>query len=156
MTKSSRWNGDVVSGAALAALGVFILNEARHWPYMTEEGPGPGFFPLWYGVAMIVLSLWLALSASLRTPKPAVTGGVNWKAVGRAMVVWLAFAVSVGLLQTIGFILSFALLTLFIVVGMYGKSWWLGIGLALVNAVSFHVIFRVALSVDLPPGPLGF
>lgn len=156
MAKASRWNGDVISGAALAALGVFILNEARHWPYMTEEGPGPGFFPLWYGVAMIVLSLWLVLSASLRTPGKTVAGGVNWKGVGRALLVWFAFAVSVGLLKWIGFLLSFALLTVFIVVGMYGKSWRLGIGLAVVNALSFHVLFRMALSVDLPAGPLGF
>ena len=49
--------GDFWSGLALAALGAWIVREARGWPYMTEEGPGPGFFPVWYGSLMVVLSL---------------------------------------------------------------------------------------------------
>ena len=48
--------GDFWSGIALAALGSFIVNEARQWDYMTPEGPGAGFFPMWYGIAMVLLS----------------------------------------------------------------------------------------------------
>jgi len=51
--------GDIVSGAALAGLGVFIIVEARGWEYLGPDGPGPGFFPLWYGIALLVLSLLL-------------------------------------------------------------------------------------------------
>src|SRR2546430_10095375 len=56
--------GDVISGAVLAALGVFIITQARSWDYYTLDGPGPGFFPFWYGVAMVVLSLLLVLNAA--------------------------------------------------------------------------------------------
>ena len=38
--------GDFWAGLALAALGIFIVTQAWGWSYMTEEGPGPGFFPL--------------------------------------------------------------------------------------------------------------
>ena len=48
---------DVWSGLALAALGAYIVFRARGWDYLTPEGPGPGFFPLWYGVAMLGLSM---------------------------------------------------------------------------------------------------
>ena len=48
--------GDVVSGAVLAGLGVFIVLEARRWEYLAPDGPGPGFFPMWYGIALIALS----------------------------------------------------------------------------------------------------
>ena len=46
-------NGDVLSAAVLAALGVYIFMEAREWTYLGDDGPGPGFFPIWYGIAMV-------------------------------------------------------------------------------------------------------
>ena len=45
------------SAAALAALGVYVFMEAWNWPYYNDDGPGPAFFPLWYGAGMVVLSL---------------------------------------------------------------------------------------------------
>ena len=69
--KSWFLKGDVVSGAVLAALGVYIISEARQWNYVGPEGPGPGFFPLWYGIAMVILSLWLVVVSAVR---PAAAG----------------------------------------------------------------------------------
>ena len=33
-------SGDFWSGLALAALGTYIVSEARGWVYMGEDGPG--------------------------------------------------------------------------------------------------------------------
>ena len=38
-------NGDLVSGAVLAGLGVFIVVEARKWEYLAPDGPGPRVLP---------------------------------------------------------------------------------------------------------------
>src|SRR5262245_8687621 len=57
-------NGDAISGAALAALGVYIVMQSRVWDYYTLDGPGPAFFPFWYGVAMVALSLLLIVNAA--------------------------------------------------------------------------------------------
>src|SRR5438067_6900983 len=103
-----RGSPDFWSGLALAALGGYIVNEARRWEYLTPEGPGPGFFPLWYGVAMLALSLALVL-ASTRGP------AVDWRGTGRALAMWAALALCVALGKAIGFALSFAALTYFIV-----------------------------------------
>jgi len=98
--KSWFLKGDVVSGAVLAALGVYIISEARQWNYVGPEGPGPGFFPMWYGIAMVVLSLWLVVVSAVR---PAVAGAkVDWKGVGRAMLVWAVFALCTALLKLLG------------------------------------------------------
>ncbi|HEX4781178.1 MAG TPA: tripartite tricarboxylate transporter TctB family protein, partial [Usitatibacter sp.] len=59
-------NGDFWSGLVLAALGAYIVTAARAWAYMTEDGPGAGFFPMWYGSLMIVLSLVLVARSALR------------------------------------------------------------------------------------------
>ena len=49
-------NADLWSGLALAALGGYIIVQASGWEYLGSDGPGPGFFPLWYGIAMAALN----------------------------------------------------------------------------------------------------
>ena len=60
--------GDFFSGLALAALGTFVVAEALGWEYLTPDGPGAGFFPRWYGMAMIVLSLVLVVRSFRAAP----------------------------------------------------------------------------------------
>jgi hypothetical protein len=57
---------DLSSGLALLALGAYVVARARQWDYMTRDGPGAGFFPLWYGVAMVALSGFLVATSVLR------------------------------------------------------------------------------------------
>jgi putative tricarboxylic transport membrane protein len=148
-----RLNGDVLSGLVLVALGVYVIIEARGWNYMSEEGPGPGFFPLWYGIAMVVLSLALVL----RSATGAATGKpVDWAGVGRALLAWAAFAACVALFQPLGFLLSLALLTLFVMTVMYGRPLKIAVAAAVGNAAGFYLVFVLALGLSLPVGPLGF
>lgn len=157
MAKQSGWlKGDVVSGAVLAALGVYIISEARQWAYMTAEGPGPGFFPMWYGIALAVLSLLLIVQAALRQPSVHDAGRTDWGGIGRALLVWLAFAASTALLKVLGFFIAMALLTLFIIAVMYGKPLKVAVPAALGVAAGFWAVFPLALGVELPAGPLGF
>ncbi|MDP1675157.1 MAG: tripartite tricarboxylate transporter TctB family protein [Burkholderiales bacterium] len=148
-----RLNGDVLSGAVLVALGVYVIIEALGWNYMSEEGPGPGFFPLWYGIAMVVLSLVLVLRSAIN---PAPGAPADWTAIGRALLAWAAFAGCVALMQPLGFLLSFALLTLFVVAVMYGRPLKIAMAAAVGNAVVFYFLFVLALDLSLPVGPLGF
>lgn len=153
MAQSNWMKGDVVSGVALAALGTYIISEARAWSYMGEDGPGPGFFPMWYGIAMVVLSLVLVLRASVQ---PRSGERVNWREVGRALMAWAAFAAAVTSLKLIGFLLALALLTLFVVAVMYGRPLKIAFAAAAGNAAGFYLLFVVALDLSLPAGPLGF
>jgi len=148
--------GDIISGAVLAGLGVFIIVESRNWEYSGIDGPGPGFFPLWYGIAMVALSLLLIAASFLHRTENAKRKPVNWREAGNALLAWLAFALCVGLLKPLGFALSFALLTFFIVAVLYRKP----LATAAITAVSctagFYLVFPLALKVSLPTGILGF
>ena len=155
MTQSVWMKGDVLSGAALAALGAYIISEARHWEYSGAEGPGPGFFPMWYGIAMVVLSLLLVAGTLLRQSRESGSA-VDWQGVGRALTVWAAFAASIALLKVLGFLIVLALLTLFVVAVMYGKPWKVAMAAAAGNALGFYLVFPFALGLSLPLGPLGF
>lgn len=147
-------SGDAVSGAVLAALGAYIISEARQWGYSGAEGPGPGFFPTWYGIALLLLSLLLVVTAVLR---PSTRGGpVDWKGIAQALLSWVVFAGSIALLKLLGFLVVLALLTAFVVLVMYRKPWTTAVYAAVGNAVGFYLVFPLALNVSLPVGPLGF
>ena len=146
--------GDFWSGLALAALGAYIVSEAWRWGYMTEEGPGPGFFPLWYGSLMVVLSLALVVSAVLKRPAGAKATAVRWDDVRRALLCWAAFVASIALMPLAGFMISFALLTWFIVAVMARRPQRVALPLAIGGALFFYALFELGLDLALPHGLL--
>ena len=147
---ADRW-----SGLVLAALGVFIIMEARRWEFLGPDGPGAGFFPVWYGIAMVVLSVVLVISSVLRKASRA-DGAVDSRALGRALAVWLALVVSVAVLKPLGFAISFAALTFFIVAVMYRRPLRIAVTVAIASAAGFYFVFAFALGVPVPAGVLGF
>lgn len=147
--------GDIVSGAVLAGLGIFIILEARAWDYLGTDGPGPGFFPLWYGMLMVALALILVVSSVRKSG--AVTGpALNWREIGRALSAWLALAICVGLLKVLGFLLAFGLFTFFLVYVMYRRPLMPAIAVAVGVCLGFYLVFPLALDVGLPIGRFGF
>ena len=97
-----------MSAAVLAALGVYIFMEARTWDYYGEDGPGPAFFPIWYGVAMVVLSLVLiAISAVAQGAKdaPEAKRRLAGHPAARS-ITWLAFALCASLMDWLGFLIE--------------------------------------------------
>lgn len=146
---------DFYSGLALAALASYIIIQARQWEYVGPDGPGPGFFPLWYGIAMAALSGLLVVTSALRRQN-AESGGIEWRRVGRALAAWVALAVSVAAFKLLGFVVSFAALTFFLVAVMYRRPLALAAAVAAASAAGFYVLFPLALGVPLPLGVLGF
>jgi len=154
MQDRTRNLGDLGSGLALAALGTYVIVQALQWDYLTPEGPGAGFFPLWYGIAMLALSAALVVSELRR--RSSRGAAINWRPLGRALSTWLALAAAVALLKPLGFVISFALLTFFIVAVMYRRPLKIAALVALASAAGFFLVFRLALGVALPIGFLGF
>lgn len=136
-------SGDFWSGLALAALGGYIVYTARGWEYLGQDGPGPGFFPLWYGIAMLALSLVLVFSRKEDQK-------IEWKGAGRAFAAWGVFAVSVAVLKVAGFLVSFSLLTFFLVAVMYRRPPAIAALVAIGVTAGFYLVFPLALGVALP------
>jgi putative tricarboxylic transport membrane protein len=119
---------------------------------MGEDGPGAGFFPLWYGGAMGVLSLVLVASAIVRKSPPKQP--FQWHDLGRALLCWVAFVACIALMPLAGFTVSFALLTWFIVAVMASQPQRIAIPVAVVGAAAFYALFALALDLALPKGML--
>jgi len=138
------FSADFWSGFALAGLGAYIVFEASRWEYIGSDGPGAGFFPLWYGIAMLVLSLILMVSSFKEQHN------IDWSGAGRAFAAWGALVAAMAALKFAGFLISFAALTFFIAVVMYRRPVGVAAGAAVAAAAVFYVIFPLALGVKLP------
>jgi putative tricarboxylic transport membrane protein len=138
--------GDFWSGLALGGLGAYIIVQAWRWEYLGADGPGPGFFPLWYGIAIAALSAALVISSMLKkNPED-----VRWAGAGRALATWAALAVCVALLKVAGFFVCFAALTFFIVAVMFRRPLKVAAAVAVGTAGAFYLVFPLALGVRLP------
>ena len=139
-------NADLWSGLALAALAAWIIVQASSWDYSGPDGPGAGFFPIWYGIAMLALAAALVASSLLRgEPKR-----VDWRGAGRAFAVSAALAVSVLLFKLAGFVVGYGALAFFIVWVMYRRPWPLAAAVAIGLAGGFYLVFPLLLGVNLP------
>src|SRR4051812_35957355 len=117
----------------LAALGGYVTYAGTKLSYVSEVGPGPGFFPFWIGTGLLLFSCYqilLCLSAWRRAGESVQP---NWHGSGRSLLGWLAMAASIFLFRWIGFSVSFILLTLIFIVVLDGRPVLhaLGIGVAL-------------------------
>ena len=137
-----RRSPDFWSGLVLAALGCFIIFRASGWDYLTPEGPGPGFFPLWYGIAMLALSLYLVVSPT--------DARLDRRGFGRALTTWAAIVVCIASLKWLSFVVSFAALVFFMVTMLYRRSAATAALVAVGTAAAFYVLFPLALGVPLP------
>jgi putative tricarboxylic transport membrane protein len=147
---------ELACGAVLVGLGVFVVRESAAWEYMTPDGPGPGFFPLWIGLATIALSVLYIGLLAYDVVREQPVHRTNWTGTGRVLAGWAAFMIAAALLKPAGFIVSFALLVVFLVRVIFARPFVAAFAVGLGSAFGFWVLFVKLLNVRLPTGPWGF
>jgi putative tricarboxylic transport membrane protein len=152
----TRDRGNLFAGALLAAFGIYVISVSSRLAYVSEVGPGPGFFPLWLGIGLVFFSSCLMIGSLMPSRGAAKNEAHSWKAAGRALAGWFAMMVAIALLGKIGFGLSFVILTIFLIVALDRRPPLLAVCVGIGLAVAFHLIFVLALDVSLPKGLWGF
>ena len=147
---------DIIAGACLAAFGIYVISVASKLPYVSEVGPGPGFFPLWLGIGLVIFATCLMLSSFSAFAKDSSSDSAPWEASGRALAGWFGLMVAIALFGWIGFSASFVILTVFLIVALDRRPLLLSVGVGIGLAVVFHILFVTALDVSLPAGRWGF
>lgn len=147
---------ELTAATLLIALGIFIVSEAVNWPYLSKDGPGPGFFPLWTGICIIALAGALVVLQSVQAVRGAMIEKTNWAGSGRIFAGWAGLMISIALLEPAGFIVSFLLLCLFLVMGVFRRSLVAALAVGLGSSIGFWLLFVKLLKVRLPEGPWGF
>ena len=139
-------SADFASGLALGGLGAYIIAVAARWEYIGPDGPGPGFFPLWYGIVMVALSAALVVQSLAKKDERTI----DWSDARAALTTWAAFTVMVAALKFVGFVIGFAALVFFLVLVMYRKPLRVAAATAVAVSAAFYLVFPLALGVKLP------
>ena len=148
--------GSLFAGACLAAFGLYVISVSAKLPYISEVGPGPGFFPLWVGIGLMFFAACLMFASVPAFTKETRSDSPSWEASGRAFAGWVGLMVAIALFGWIGFSASFVILTVFLIVALDRRPVLLSLGVGLGLAVAFHLLFARALDVSLPAGRWGF
>ena len=144
---------DRIGAIVCLVIAGIALWQSMKVPMGNIRQPGPGFLPFWVGVILALLSAGLWFQAGVRKPgvEPVrfLSGEGKWPYVVAAGVGLLTYTF---LLEPLGFIIStfFLLIFLFRVIGK--QKWWVGVTGSILVTFFTHLIFKVALKVQLPRG----
>ena len=145
--------GDLFASLGLIALSAYILREGSGWVVYGSEGPGPGFFPIMYGIVMLGLSLFL-FQRSVRKGTSKSKGPLDYQGIARALATWAALAVCVPLMVVVGFVVGFGIVAFFLIRFVFERSYRTSAIVAICIAVALHLVFPVMLDAPLPVGML--
>ena len=156
MLPGIRDRSGLVAALCIALFGAYVTYVGSNLAYISDVGPGPGFFPFWIGAGLLFFACYHAIQSMLAARQQNQSAQTSWSGSGRALAGWLAMALSIFLFAWIGFAASFVLLTIFFIVVIERRTFLPALGIGIALALIFHVLFVVALGVSLPAGPWGF
>ena len=136
---------EALFGAAVAIAGLAIAVTATGMGYVSSGVPGPGFFPFWVGLLLVVSGLALAVMfwRSPSKTESIETGQLVSIATSGAFLVVLAVAGS--LVATVAYLLATVWMT-------RRHSLFVTFATALITAALVYLTFQVWLLVPLPRG----
>lgn len=148
---------ETAAGSVFVVLGVLVLLETLKFPYFLEGVPGPGFLPLWVSFGIIGTGLVLTAQGIPRrlAPRDEIMwpDAAGWRRVGLMLG---ALAVSLLLLEMLGFMVTVTLFMAVVIFCLGVRSWRMLVSVPLLSAIGLYGIFAVWLRVPLPKGILAF
>jgi putative tricarboxylic transport membrane protein len=145
------------SAIFLLVFGIIISFEARKLEIGRISQPGPGFFPLWLGLALIIVSLALTIKFSREkvdqsSPSKSLWKGLYWEKIVFSLVVLLLYAF---FLEILGYTIATFLLMLFLFKAIGSQRWRVSIVGSVFTSLSTYALFKLWLQVQLPVGLWG-
>jgi len=141
--------GEIIVGLCFLAIGIGFTVGAVKLQIGAPTEPQPGFFPFWDGVVLIALSaafLFQAWGGRAGESHP-------FGRLGGPAVVVLALVLYVATMETVGYVITTALLSAAVLKVLETKTRVL-ILMSLILAVASYLIFDRLLGVTLPLGLL--
>jgi putative tricarboxylic transport membrane protein len=150
---------DYMSGLFLFGVAVVLLFAARRLPFMSQFGPGSGFFPVLLSMLLGLLSLAIIIQTwwknrLVKTPEktPNILGPKKKKYF---IYLGLFFAFSL-FLGRLGYFLSMVFFLGFILKYVEKQSWKTTVGIIIVSGLVSYFLFIKFLAVPLPEGVLSY
>jgi putative tricarboxylic transport membrane protein len=141
----------------LLCFGTFICWEARKLDMGRVVKPGPGFFPFWLGLALIIVSLALVFQFSREKTDPSISSqdlwkGLRWEKILFSLVALTLYAL---FLESLGYILATILLMVFFFRAIEPQRWMVAVFGSVITSFITYALFKSWLQVQLPAGLWG-
>jgi putative tricarboxylic transport membrane protein len=143
---------DIGSSFFLMALGGFTVWQSKKLSLGVPRAPGPGFFPFYLGLLLIVVALIILVQGIKRKPGSHETE-LSKSRVILALAAIFAYSY---ILEPLGYLLSTFFLMFLLLRMMVRKIWWFGPVVACLITLISYIMFKVWLKVFLPTGILAF
>ena len=148
-------NRDLFSSLFWMVIGAGVSYGGYGLELGTLHDPGSGFIFFWVGLIMMGLSLSIFIRALKEKGKAGemrlIWSEVQWKKIVSVLVALFLYGY---FFQTLGFILSAALLLVFLFKAVEPLRWSVAILGAVVSSLVAYVVFQVWLGSQLPKGLL--
>ncbi len=143
---------DRLASILTLALGLLLIHQGANLPSGKEGAPGPGFFPVWIGIALAALSVVLLI----RPASGQKTRDLLPREDGCRRVVWVlaSLVLYTLLLKPLGFIIATFLLFLSLLQFYQRGRWWVAVSLSLGAVLGSYWLFARLFEMPLPEGLL--
>ncbi len=126
-------------------------------PYGSIRNPGPGFYPLWLGILLGVMSIGLFVMVSRQKEGAKIlrdifTKEIRWVKILLVIVALILYGI---LMDYIGFLILTFLLLAFLLRAIEPQPWKAVIGWALFGSVGSYLVFEIWMKLRLPKGIFG-
>ena len=143
-------NCGLFCAAGLAAIALFFIIQASMLAWGSIKLPGPGFFPLLLGIALLVCSVWIG--AQLWRGKPI---GENHELGHRDVVVaMVALLLIAPAFETLGAYLTLGLFAFVLLVFVARLNVFVALASSAVGMAAVYYFFQILLGLQLPKGIL--
>ena len=143
---------DHIAGGAFVAFGLVVLASSGDLPVGTLSFPGAGMMPKLVAGLLVAFGLLIVLRAGESAPLATV----RWEDLPHAARVVAVTAAAVALYQTLGFLLTMALLLFALTFGAERRHPLAAAAFSIGVVALTYLLFVAALKTSLEPGILGF
>ena len=151
MNESKPFPLELTFDLILTVLGIVIVFASLKYGFGTFRTPGPGLFPFFIGLSLLISGLALLISnlrKRLRTPS------LGRGDVKTFLLMVLAFCAWILIMPLLGYVLVTVLVTYVICKIMNLEGWWKPLSVSVGTALFIYFLFDYCLYIDLPKGIL--
>ncbi|GEK79078.1 tripartite tricarboxylate transporter TctB family protein [Agrococcus baldri] len=146
----------VATAAGIGVLGVATVIGALQLGLWTALGPGPGFFPLWLGIILVIASVFWGRQQWRGEVADAVDEGEEANGPWRITAMVASIVIAALLLELLGFQLTILLFLLFHLRVLHRVRWLVTVPVVLVGSLGVFGLFDMLLAVHLPTSSIPF
>jgi len=143
---------DLGSSLCLMVIGLLIAWQAQKLTVGDYHAPGPGFFPFYLSILLIITGAAIFIQGLREKPEEEEAAPRKM----RVAITLAAIFIYPFLLEPLGYIPTTFLLMVLCIRLMLKKAWWFAPAVSIAISLFSYIIFKVWLQVLLPTGLMGF